>query len=175
MSSLTRSRPIIPLLLRLVLVQCHARLHGDKRRGAGLEPRGDTTERLALAALLLVFARAEERFVPCGVYGERRAAVGLDGEDVRLECERVDELEWTCVRKRPTVRGIRTYVCVYAFGEWVDVGRELYLSIVEGGSEKLALEKSASVLVRQRVGLPTCFGTRRLGDWINGTRDAAAY
>ena len=40
------------------------------------------------------------------------------------------------------------YVCIYAFGEWVDVGRELYLSVVGRGSEKLALEKSTSALVR---------------------------
>ncbi len=97
-SSLTCSSSITahPILLPL-LVQRWARLHGYERRAARLEPGGDTAKRLALPALLLVLPRAEESLAPGGVRRERRAAVGLDGEDVRLESERVDELEKVCV------------------------------------------------------------------------------
>jgi len=91
-SSSTTARPIL-LPLLLLLVQCWARLHGHERRATWLEPGGDAAERLALAALLLVLPRAEECLAPGGVCGKRRAAVGLDGEDVRLEGERVDKLE----------------------------------------------------------------------------------
>ena len=58
----------------------------------GFESRCDTAERLALPAQFLVLPRAEERFASGGVCSERGAAVGLGGEDVRLESERVDEL-----------------------------------------------------------------------------------
>ena len=86
------------ILHPLLLVQRKASLHGYQRCGTGLETRSDTAERLALTALLLVLPRAEERLPPGSMCGEHCAAVRFEGEDVRLEGERVDELEMVCVR-----------------------------------------------------------------------------
>jgi hypothetical protein len=41
----------------LLLAQRGASLHGHKRRAERLEPRRDTTQRLAFSSLLLVFSR----------------------------------------------------------------------------------------------------------------------
>jgi hypothetical protein len=99
-SSLTCSITAYPiffplLLLLLLLVQRQARFHRDERRSTRFESGCDTAESLALAALLLILSRAEERLVPGGVCGERCAAVGFDDKDVWLESERVYELGWT--------------------------------------------------------------------------------
>ena len=94
------------------------------------ESRCDTAERLALSAQFLVLPRAEERFASGGVCSECCAAVGLGGEDVRLESERVDELGNVCVwelLERLMMASEKAYVWVHAFGERVDVWRELYL------------------------------------------------
>ncbi len=95
-SSITAHPVLLPLL-----VQRWARLHGNERRAARFEPGGDAAEGFTLAALLLVLPRAEECLAPGSVRGEGRATVGLDGEDVWLESERVDELEgWVCLGGR---------------------------------------------------------------------------
>jgi len=91
--TLTLTRLTPHAILLLLLIQRKARLDRHERRSTWFESRRDTAERLALAALFLVFPRAEDRFAPGGVCGERCAAVGLDGDDVRLEGERVDELD----------------------------------------------------------------------------------
>ena len=65
----------------------------------GFESRGDTAERLALPALFLVLPCAEERLASGSVCSECCATVGLGGNNVRLESERVDELGNMCVGK----------------------------------------------------------------------------
>ena len=93
----------------------------------GFESRCDTSERLALSAQFLVLPRAEERFASGGVCSECCAAVGLGGEDVWLESERVDELGNVCCGGAIMMVSEKAYVWVHAFGERVDVRRELYL------------------------------------------------
>jgi hypothetical protein len=63
-----------------------------------------------------------------------------------------------------------TYVCVYVLWERVDVRWEFYLC-----------KKTPPLYIEDLWGdlglgyrLLTGRGTRRLGDWISGTRDAAA-
>jgi hypothetical protein len=141
-SSLTRnSSSITPspifLQLMLLLVQRQARLDRHERRSARLESGCDTAERLALTALFLVLPCAEERLAPGGVCGERCAAVGLDGEDVRLEGEWVDELGMMCgERSDDDTSEERTYGFTLSGSGWMSGGSSTWQKTRKEWSEK---------------------------------------
>ena len=171
---------LLPPLLRplplLLLTERGAVLHGHERCAARLEPRHDPAQRLAFSALLLVFSRTEVFLAANRVGRDHRAAIGIHFKNVHLESEGVDEL------------GRGTFHVALCTGSKSQDLRMRLRSLGEGGCLGEALPGKTSYIgkrMRMRIGKTMWFemvagplltgrGTRKLGDWISGTRDAAA-